>query len=93
MVETIDGMEKDCYLEYMQKFRVNIRRLKTAYRSTIAEEREGNLNLMQLQGIVEIDTVEVANIFIKRRKRRLIHNLHPSQQALYFFHKGRMMRN
>ena len=53
----------------------------------MAEEREGNFNLMQLQGVVEIDTVEVANIFIKRRKRRLIHNLHPSQQVLYFFIK------
>ena len=55
-----------------------IRRLKTAYITTMTDEREGNLNLIQLQGMVEYDTIKVANIFIKSRKRRLMHDLPPS---------------
>ena len=56
-----------------------IRRLKTAYRRTMADERERNLNLIQLQGMAEIDTIKVANIFIKSGKRRLMHDLPPSK--------------
>ena len=55
-----------------------IRRLKTAYRTTMTDEREGKLNLIQLQGMVEYDTIKVANIFIKSGKRRLMHDLPPS---------------
>ena len=56
-----------------------IRRLKTAYRRTMTDERERNLNLIQLQGMAEIDTIKVANIFIKSGKRRLMHDLPPSK--------------
>ena len=35
----------------------------------MTDEMEGNLNLIQLQGMVEIDTIKVANIFIKCGKR------------------------
>ena len=56
-----------------------IRKLKTSYRSTMTDARERNLNLIQLQGMVEIDTIKVANIFIKSRKRRLMHDLPPSK--------------
>ena len=56
-----------------------ISRLKTAYKSTMTDEREGNLNLIQFQGMVEIETIKVANIFIKSRKRRLMHDLPPSK--------------
>ena len=49
-----------------------IRSLKTAYRSTMTDEREGNLNLFQLQGIVEIDVEAVIGIFIRCGKRRLM---------------------
>ena len=43
----------------------------------MTDEREGNLNLIQLQGMVEIDTIKVANIFKKSGKRRLMHDLPP----------------
>ena len=56
-----------------------IRRLKTAYRRTMTDERERNLNLIQLQGMAEIHTIKVANIFIKSGKRRLMHDLPPSK--------------
>ena len=56
-----------------------IRKLKTSYRSTMTDERERNLNLIQLQGMVEIDTIKVAHIFMKSRKRRLMHDLPPSK--------------
>ena len=46
----------------------------------MTDEMEGNLNLIQLQGMVEIDTIKVANIFIKSGKRRLTHHdLSPSK--------------
>ena len=46
----------------------------------MTDETEGNLNLIQLQGMVEIDTIKVANIFIKSGKRRLMHHdLSPSK--------------
>lgn len=48
-----------------------IRRLKTAYRSTMSDEREGNLNLIQLQRLVNIDVDKVAEIFLEKNKRRL----------------------
>ena len=49
-----------------------IRRLKTPYRSTMSDLREGNLNLIQLQRIVpEIDVDEVIAIFARMKPRRL----------------------
>ena len=49
-----------------------VRRLKTPYRSTMSDTREGDLNLIQLQRVVpEIDINEVINIFKKMRPNRL----------------------
>ena len=48
-----------------------IRRLKTAYRSTMNDDREGNLNLIQLQRITNVDIDKVVDIFLKKQKRRL----------------------
>ncbi len=48
-----------------------IRRLKTAYRSTMSSERESNLNLIQMQQVTMIDVDEVLNMFIDRNPRRL----------------------
>ena len=35
--------------------------LKTAYRSTTTSEREGNMNLIQLQSLVEVDALREVN--------------------------------
>ena len=48
-----------------------IRRLKTSYRSTISDSREGDLNLIQLQEVTEIDISKVAQIFVNLNHRRL----------------------
>ena len=48
-----------------------IRRLKTPYRSTMSGIREGNLNLIQLQRLAEIDIEDVAQIFINDNPRRM----------------------
>ena len=45
----------------------------------MADEREGHLNLIQFQGMLEIDTTKLANIFMKSGKRRLMHDLPPSK--------------
>ena len=50
----------------------------------MTDETEGNLNLIQLQGMVEIDTIKVANIFIKSGKRRLMHHDLSSSKFLAF---------
>ena len=48
-----------------------IRRLKTPYRTTMSDEREGDLRLIQLQKLTEIDDNEVIDIFINLHRRRL----------------------
>ena len=47
-----------------------IRRLKTSYRSTMSDSREGDLNI-QLQKVTEIDISKVAQIFVNLNHRRL----------------------
>ena len=47
------------------------RRLKTPYRSTMSDSREGDLNLIQLQKVTEIDVSKVAQIFVNLNRRRL----------------------
>ena len=46
-----------------------IRRLKTPYRSTMSDSREGDLNLMQK--VTKIDISKVAQIFVNLNRRRL----------------------
>ena len=48
-----------------------IRRLKTPYRNTMSDEREGDLTLIQLQKLAEIDDNEVIKVFIQLHPRRL----------------------
>ena len=48
-----------------------MRRLKTPYRSTMSDSREGDLNLMQLQKVTETDISKVAEIFVNLNSRRL----------------------
>ena len=54
-----------------------IRRLKNVYRSTMTSERQGNLNLVQLQSLVEVNVMKVADIFMKNGNRRMMQNLFP----------------
>ena len=49
-----------------------IRRLKTACRSTMASEREGNLNLIQLQSLIETDVLKVVDVFMRNGNRRMM---------------------
>ena len=49
-----------------------VRRLKISYRANMTNEREVNLNLILLQGIMEIDVEVVVDIFIKSGKRRIM---------------------
>ena len=93
MIETLNATDKDCFPNIYKILEIpcisplastgaervasGIRRLKTAYWSTVTDERERNLNLIQLQGMVEIDTIKVANIFIKSGRRGLMHDLPP----------------
>ena len=49
---------------------LNIRRLKTVYRSTMISDREGNLILVKLQSFVEVDVLKVADIFLRNGSRR-----------------------
>ena len=94
-IETLNATDKDCFPNLYKILEIacisplastkaeraasGIRRLKTAYRSTMADEREGHLNLIQFQGMLEIDTTKLANIFMKSGKRRLMHDLPPSK--------------
>ena len=48
-----------------------IRRLKMSHRSTMSDSREGDLNLIQLQKVTEIDISKVAQIFVNLNHRRL----------------------
>ena len=50
----------------------DIRQLKTPYRSTMSDSREGNLNLIQLQKVTEIDISKVAQIFVNLNRQRLL---------------------
>ena len=43
----------------------DIRRLKTAYKSIMTRAREGNLNLIQLQYLDEVDVLKIADIFMR----------------------------
>ena len=54
------------------------RRLKTAHKSPVANQREGNLNLIWLPSLVDIDIFKVANAFIKNGNRSLMQNLPPN---------------
>ena len=49
-----------------------IRRSKTAYRSIMTIEREGNLNLIQLLSLVEVDVWKVADIFMRNGNRGMM---------------------
>lgn len=55
-----------------------IRRLKTAYRSTVTGEKEENLNLIQMQSLTDSDVSKLSEIFIMNCNRRLMKNLPPS---------------
>ena len=48
-----------------------IRRLTTAYRSTMTDTREGNLNLIHTQRLTEIDIDRVIALFKAKNPRRL----------------------
>ena len=48
-----------------------IRRLKSPYRNTMSDEEEGDLNLIKLQKLAEIDDDEVIKVFIQLHSRRL----------------------
>ena len=48
-----------------------VRGLKTPYRSTMSDEREGDLNLIQLQRVTDVDENEVIKTFIQLHPRRL----------------------
>ena len=48
-----------------------MRRLKDAYISTMSSGGEGDLNLIQMQQVTEIDKDEVLDLFINRNPRRL----------------------
>ena len=53
--------------------------LKIAYRSTMSSERDRNLNFVQLQSIVEVDALEVADKFLRNGNRRMVQNLPPDK--------------
>ena len=49
-----------------------VRRLKTPYRTTMKDVREGNLNLIQLQRIIpEIEVDKIIEIFKRMKPRRM----------------------
>ena len=48
-----------------------IRWLKTPYRSTMSDSRKGDLNLIQLQKVTEIDVSKVAKISVNLNCQRL----------------------
>ena len=50
-----------------------VRRLQTPYRSTMREDRESDLNFLQLQSVKNIDLNEVKDIFIDLHPRRMFH--------------------
>ena len=55
-------------------------RLKTPYRSTMSDEREGDLNLIQLQRVADVDENEVIKTFIQLHPRRLFTAKSPINQ-------------
>ena len=48
-----------------------VSRLKTHYCSTMPDEREGDLNSIQLQKVTDVDENEVIKTFIQLHPRRL----------------------
>ena len=48
-----------------------VRRLKTPFRIAMGEQRESDLNLLQLQRVEDIDIDKVVASFIKNNLRRL----------------------
>ena len=46
-------------------------RLKTPYRKTMSDEREGDSNLIQLQKLAEMEDNEVIDVFIQLHPRRI----------------------
>ena len=48
-----------------------VRRLKTAYRSSMSSERESNLNLIQMRPDLLDSSARIANAFIEQKPRRL----------------------
>ena len=49
-----------------------IQRLKIPYRSTMSDTREGDLNLIRLKKVTEIDASKVAQIFVNLYRQRFI---------------------
>ena len=52
-----------------------VRRLKIPFRSTMGEQRESNLNLLQLQRMEDIDIDKVVASFIKKNPKRFLLDL------------------
>ena len=49
-----------------------IRRLKTAFRNTMKDDRESNLNLLQIHTTGSINVKQIFQMFIKKSPRRLL---------------------
>ena len=60
-----------------------IRQLKTAYRSTMCDKRKSDLNLLHLQQISNFDIQTVAQMFIRKIKKKCFRNLYYSKINCY----------
>ena len=86
-LEVLKYAEPDFYLNIGQLFTIGcispissteakhaasgVCRLKTLYHLTMSDEREGDLNLIQLQRVTDVDGNEVIKTFIQLHPRRL----------------------
>ena len=61
-VSPIDSAEAECAA-------YGIQWLKMPYRSTMSDSREGDLNLIQLQKVAEIDVSKIKQIFLNLNQR------------------------
>ena len=61
-----------------------IRSFKTAYRSIIISKQSGNLNLIQLKSLVELNVLKLVYILMRNGNRGMIQNL---LQNLLFFNQ------
>ena len=75
-METLKVLAKGCASPIgsteVERAASGIQRLKTPYRSTVSDSREGDLNLIQLQKVTEIDISKVAQIFENLNRRRCL---------------------
>ena len=65
------GCVSPIWLTVAERAASGLRRLKNPFRTTMEEQQESDLNLMQLQRVQDIDIDQIVVTFIKKKPRIL----------------------